>query len=562
MNFIPEVKSCSMCGGTVNLSKIKWIFDEGADERVSAEAYAICPSRDDGTEVRVRFNETESESYHMEIGKNGVVIESDGARGAFYALQTLKQLLNHDENAACMVIDDAPDMKYRGFYHDVTRGKVPTLGTLKELADTLASLKMNSMQLYIEHTFEFKEYEYCRDKLGYLTKDEIRELDEYCRSKFIDLIPSVSSFGHLYHLLSGEKYRHLSELPDYVPTRHYWYERMQHHTINPQLDESFEVIKSLIDQFSAVTVSDKFNICCDETFDLGNGVNKGADKGELYLGFVKKLIAHLTAKGKTVMMWGDIILQHPECIGDIPENVIFLNWGYDKNPSEEQYRKLYESGRTQILCPATSAWFGFSEDIRIEEGNIMTLAKYAYKYNAEGMLLTNWGDLGNPASLTMSMYGLMLAAAVSWNRDAKADAAFHAEVSERVFGNTETVDLIEKISDIKPILNWTKAVTRGDEFQKYGEDDYIGAISLLKDIREKMSRLPFKSDIIKRECIAAVDGYLIIAEICAKIDGYADVKCGTNLDKWCSDYSELWLARNKKSELDEVIRVIKDRMSR
>lgn len=561
MKFIPKVKNCSLGKGTVNLSKIKWIFDADADARVSDEAYAIRPSSDDGTEVRVCFKNTDCESYRINISENGVNIESDGARGAFYALQTLKQLLNNGENVACMVIDDAPDMRYRGFYHDVTRGKVPTLDTLKELADTLASLKMNSLQLYIEHTFEFKEYEFCRDELGYLTKDEIRELDAYCKSKFIELIPSVSSFGHLYHLLSSEKYRHLSELPDYVPTRHYWFERMMHHTINPQFDESFEVIKSLIDQFSAVTTSDKFNICCDETFDLGNGANKGKDKGELYLGFVKKIIDYLTSKGKTVMMWGDIVLQHPECIGEIPENVVFLNWGYDKNPAEEQYKKLYDSGRTQILCPATSAWLGFSEDIAIEEGNIMTLAKYAYKYGAEGMLLTNWGDLGNLSSLTVSMYGLTLAAAVSWNKSAKADADFRAAVSERVFGNAETVDLNGKISDIKPILNWTKAVTRGDEYEKFGRDDYLGAISLLKDIREKMSRLSFKSDIIKREYIAAVDGYLIIAEICAKIDGYADVKCGADLDKWCSEYRELWLARNKKSELDEVIRVIKDRMN-
>ena len=135
------------------------------------------------------------------------------------------------------------------------------------------------LQLYIEHTFEFKEYEFCRDKFGYLTKDEIRELDKYCKSKFIELIPSISTFGHLYELLSCDKYKHLCELRDFTPKYHYWWERMMHHTINPELDESFELIKSLIDQYLEVSTSDKFNICCDETFDLGTGVNKGKDKG-------------------------------------------------------------------------------------------------------------------------------------------------------------------------------------------------------------------------------------------------------------------------------------------
>ena len=105
------------------------------------------------------------EEYTIEIEDDKAEILSDGANGAFYALQTLKRLLGeHGGIVYCQKICDKPDMKYRGLYHDVSRGKIPTLETLKELVDTIAYYKMNSLQLYIEHTFEFKEYEFCREK--------------------------------------------------------------------------------------------------------------------------------------------------------------------------------------------------------------------------------------------------------------------------------------------------------------------------------------------------------------------------------------------------------------
>ena len=68
----------------------------------------------------------------------------------------------------------------RGFYHDVTRGRVPKLSFLKKMADRMAYYKMNQLQLYIEHTFLFRDFsEIWRDDTP-LTAEEIMELDHYC----------------------------------------------------------------------------------------------------------------------------------------------------------------------------------------------------------------------------------------------------------------------------------------------------------------------------------------------------------------------------------------------
>lgn len=560
MNIIPKPKSRTIFSETADLNKINWIFENEADSRVVNEAYSISKHIPEGFPVKIKSGKTDCEAYSLSITSAEVLITSAGANGAFYALQTLKQLIAENGGSVyCQKIDDEPDMKYRGFYHDITRGKVPTLDTLKQLVDTMASYKLNSLQLYIEHTFEFKEYEFCKDELGYLTKDEITELERYCNSKFIELVPSISSFGHLYHLLQNDKYKHLCELPDYTPTKHYWAERMAHHTINPELDESFELIKSMLDQYMQVSQSDKFNICCDETFDLATGINKGKDKAELYVNFVKKIIGYLTSKGKTVMMWGDIILQHPEYINDLPENVIFLNWNYSKNPLEEQFKKIYDCGKIQILCPGTSSWNSFTEDIAVEEGNITGLADYAYKYDSLGLLNTNWGDYGNIASITMSLYGLILGSAVSWRKETKPTADFRSTASLNIFGNANILDLIAKISDIKHILNWAKAVLNTKD-SKISEKEYKNALLLLSDILEKAKALDYNSKNIKEEVLNAIEGFMIIAAMCAKTDGF-NIDTNIDINAWCDKYSLLWLSKNKPSELGEIIRVVKKGLS-
>lgn len=215
---------------------------------------------------------------------------------------------------------------------------------------------INVLQLYIEHCYNFTEYREINSAQEPLTENEIKELSRYCTDHFIDLQPSLSCFGHLYSLLQSKKYRHLCELSDYVPYKHLYDERMVHHTIDATNPESIKLIKSLIDQFLPAFDSDSFNICCDETFDSGKSKNIGKNKGKLYVDFVSEIIKYLENKGKTVMLWGDIILNHIELLPELSDKAIFLNWNYCDNVDYEQIHKIKASGKNQIICPGTSGW--------------------------------------------------------------------------------------------------------------------------------------------------------------------------------------------------------------
>ncbi len=547
MKTLLNVKEIIYYKGCCDITKIKWIFDSGVDVRITKAAERIKKSEDCGLPIYIHHGNDDSEKYSLIIKEDGISINAESAAGAFYALTTLKMLIKQNGNTLeCSKITDYPDMKYRGFYHDITRGRIPTLETLKKLVDTMAEYKLNSLQLYVEHCFDFREYEFCRDKLGVITAEEIRELDKYCKERFVDLVPSLSCFGHLYHLLQSEKYKHLCELRDYEPKHHHFIERLKHHTINPLLDESYKLICSLIDQHMAAFSSQYFNICCDETFDLGTDVNKDKKKDELYIGFVKKLIDYVESKGKTVMMWGDIILKYLEHVDELSDNLIFLNWGYSKDPDKNKVEALKD--KIQIICPGTSSWYGFSERPCIEEENITKFVNYGYQYSAFGILNTNWGDFGNLASIDMAMYGLIIGAIVGWDKNTKLDSNKKREISEYHYGNHEAVTILEIFGDILNQTNWRAFLEDYDFVKDNTHADYISAEEKCKNVIEALKTMHFSDRSLKIEFINAANGYSLLVKWQAKKMGF-DIKCDTDFEEWLSDYKKAWLENSKQSEL-------------
>lgn len=322
----------------------------------------------------------DEESYEIVISQQGVRITGAGTKGLLYGIQTLRQIIRQ-EGAVLpgMHLWDAPDMKNRGYYHDVTRGRIPTLEYLKHLADTLSFYKMNQLQLYIEHTYLFEGLsEMWRDDTP-LTAEDILELDAYCRNLGIDLVPSLSCFGHLYKLLRTKTYSHLCELPDPEKEPFGFYSRMCHHTLNVTDEESMNLVMKLCEEYMALFTSRYFNIGADETFDLGKGASKeeaekmGTDR--LYIDFVKKVCEFVVSKGKIPMFWGDIICSFPQFIHELPKETICLNWGYAPDQSEDSIRKLAQAGAVQYVCPGVSGWNQFINQLEDAYENIRRMCE-------------------------------------------------------------------------------------------------------------------------------------------------------------------------------------------
>ena len=98
----------------------------------------------------IKVDELEEEAYDLIIEETYIEIKATTSKGLFYGTQTLLQIIkNEGVELSGVEIKDCPYFRNRGFYHDVTRGKVPILETLKSLVDKLAHYKINQLQRYI-----------------------------------------------------------------------------------------------------------------------------------------------------------------------------------------------------------------------------------------------------------------------------------------------------------------------------------------------------------------------------------------------------------------------------
>lgn len=561
MNLLPKPQMLEIKDGFLQ-SKVVCVNNLCADERI-AKALWVFEQCESGLPLTLKCSDGIGEGYTLDICGSGITITGNSSAGVFYGIQTLRQIF---ENHAvpCMHIEDKPDMGMRGFYHDVTRGRVPTVAALKKLVDALTYYKMNSLQLYIEHTFPFSEFGDAYKKFGCLTPDEIKELDDYCYDNFIELVPSIATFGHLYELLQLDEYKDLRTIADYKQRFIFWIERMEHHTIDPLNPKSIDVVKSLIDQSLPLYRSDKFNICCDETFDLKTGKHKDGDVGRIYVDFVKQIIAHLKSKGKKVMMWGDIALQHPETIKELACDTDFLHWWYDPSPNEDDFKTLCDAGCNMIVCPGTNSWHRLIEGIDTGSKNICAMLDLGYKYGAKGMLNTNWGDYGHPCPLELSMHGLVLGAAKSWNKFTCKDDDFNRSINALLYKNDKAVDYLTLLDTASNLISYRLLVWAYSnclqydylEFDYPTKEDIHKATEICQSVIADLNNQQWEKDEYRSELIICAQGIILMSQIFAKLAGYTrDSVIDASL--WLERYRASWLASNKESELCEIEKMFK-----
>ena len=527
------------------------------------------------------------EGYILEINEGSINVIGYGNSGLFYGIQTLMQIIR--QRGAILPnleIEDEPYFKNRGFYHDVTRGRVPKLETLKKLVDKAAFYKVNQLQLYIEHTFAFKDMSEVWVDKDPLTAEEILILDEYCKVRHIELIPSLATFGHLYEVLRTKSYSNLCELENMENDEYSFVDRMAHHTLDVSNDESLKLVKNMLNEFIPLFTSNKFNICGDETFDLGKGKSKRLGEeigqGKLYTVFLNKIIDIVKGYDKEVMFWGDVILNHTEVINEIPKDVICLNWNYGSEATEEGTRKIYEAGREQYVCPGVAGWSHLMNLMDNGFENIRRMVSYGVKYKASGVLNTNWGDYGHINILNSSIPGMAYGGALSWNPNGEKDfETIYKALSIIEYGDNSLtiVSLLRDLGNTQ-VVSWSDLVRWKELFNKNSEvRENIKSLNpnKIKEARDKACEIEEKLTSLLvsvrdkkeiQEFIVCARGIILINEFFLLLlkykfktkNNFSDFdnnKLAKDFEEWFYDYSYIWRNTSKESELNRIGEVIK-----
>ena len=526
----------------------------------------------------------QAEAYVLTVSPEGVRIRGGDGAGILYGIQTLAQILRQKGcRIPCVVIQDWPDLKVRGMFYDVTRGRVPTMTFLKGLADKCSFYKLNQLHLYIEHSFLFDGFgEVWRDDTP-LTAEDILELDAYCHDLHIELVPSVATLGHLYKILRGKCFGHLSELEE-GDAEFSFYGRMAHHTLDVNQEEALQLVYRMIDEYASLFTSKLFNINGDEVFDMGKG--RGKAKAEevgvhrMYVDWVKKICAHVQEKGLRPMFWGDVIVEDPSYMAELPADIICMNWDYDPNYREDHARKLAATGVTQYLCPGIQGWNQLIDRFDISYRNLRKMATLAHKYGGEGLLVTQWGDYGHIQDPESSAPGIAYAGAMGWNRVIPAQEELNAAVSVVEYGDPtgNVMSVLRQLSE-QAVMTWEDIVVyseivRGRLSQKTLEqyrDTYgVGIADRLKTARERnetidccQDRLAALMPVMKERkrlmpYFLMSDGQKLLNRFALWLSGQGEdeKRLAGELEGWYQEYKTRWRETSRESELYRIGEVV------
>jgi hypothetical protein len=607
MKLLPQVKELQQFDGNFLLNNLIEIVVNKDDsesrstasfmskrlEEITLKKFPVTVSEKECSSKSIllecKLTEKSSEGYSIDCSPERIVISGDSPTGVFYGVQTLIQIFSlHPNSIPCFKIFDSPDIAHRGYYHDVTRGKVPKLETLKELVEKIASYKINELQLYMEHSFAFEQIPELWIDKDPITPDEILVLDKHCKKFHVDLIPSLATFGHLYELLRIKRFEHLNELDIKASALpHDLWDRMAHYTIDPLNEESLDLITLMLEEYIPLFSSKYFNVCCDETFDLGKGKNTQIANeigvGRLYVNFLKKIIAVVIKHGKTPMFWGDIVLHHPELINEVPSNAIFLNWAYGADITEDATATFYKSGVTQYVCPGVSGWSRFANDINSASANIRKMIRYGNKYHCSGILNTDWGDCGHVNFISGSYHGMILGASLSWNANSySSDSDFDAVVSHIEwsdqsgtiaselrelgslcfyhFGNLYAwVNNLNGLWNKEEVLKNTSVSLLEENYKK--ADGIYDKISELQNSSKSLRKIDPEELLWSASAIRWTLALLIFKKV---YEFHQDGSCFIDKDSLgrqctylCLEFKRLWRIRNKESELCNVVSTFK-----
>jgi hypothetical protein len=325
------------------------------------------------------------EGYILRTDNNVVLVAGSDNRGAFYGLQSLRQLVFKQDNQVQIRgvrIRDWPEKQFRGIYLYLPgRDNIPYFKRF--IRDYMAYYKYNTLIMEMGASMRLDSHpelnsgwiEFVRDcnyscrnyppgpyhdveqnsshqdtaDGGFLEKDEVADLARFTAKYQIELIPEIASFTHSYYLLT--KYRDLAAVPESKWPDIYC-------ASNPKC---YPLVYEVYDEYIDLLKPKMIHIGHDELF-LPVGVSPQChdqDIGELFGEDVKKVHDHLSSRGVQTALWGDMLLesvrgrglqQHktrdgwvysmpggmtPEQVQRlIPKDCLIFNWFWSNEPGE------------------------------------------------------------------------------------------------------------------------------------------------------------------------------------------------------------------------------------
>ena len=290
-----------------------------------------------------------AEGYLLRVESGRILIESSDGAGAFYALQTLLQLLppeclsdepvrGVDWTLPAVDIEDAPRFPYRGMHLDCCLHFFD-VDFLKKYIDVMAFHKVNRFHWHLTEDqgwrLEIKKYPLLTEKGqwrketvigslssgvydgtpygGYYTQEQVRELVQYAAERYVTIIPEIELPGHALAAIAC--YPELScGLEDHYETATKWGVFKQ---VYCPKEETFAFLEDVFDEVIDLFPSELIHIGGDECPKASwkqcphcqalirrEGLK---DEFELQSWFIQRMEKYINAKGRQIIGWDEIL---------------------------------------------------------------------------------------------------------------------------------------------------------------------------------------------------------------------------------------------------------------
>ncbi|HNU37552.1 MAG TPA: family 20 glycosylhydrolase, partial [Macellibacteroides fermentans] len=368
-----------------------------SEEEVSSNAIALLI--DNSLEVN-------DEGYTLDATDKLVSIKAKTAKGLFYGMQTLMQLLPAEIESTtvvngiawtlpCVTIKDEPRFAYRGIMLDPCRHFIPVENIKKQL-DVLALFKINQFHWHLTEDqgwrIEIKKYpkltEIGSKRVdgegteygGFYTQEQIKEVVAYASERFINVIPEIELPGHALAAISA--YPELSCKGDSLSPRIIW--GVEEDVYCAGKEETFKFLEDVIAEVVTLFPGEYFHIGGDECPKVRwekcplcqkrMRENKLKNEHELQSYFVQRIEKVLASHGKKMIGWDEILE------GGLAPSATVMSWR-----GEDGGIAAASMDHDVIMTPGSNGMYldHYQGDSKIEPVAIggYTLLEKTYSYN-------------------------------------------------------------------------------------------------------------------------------------------------------------------------------------
>ena len=309
-----------------------------------------------------------------------------------------------------------------GVMIDCSRNAVMNVEAVKKYANIIRKMGYNTLMLYTEDTYEVDNQPFFGHLRGRYSKEELKEIDRYCRDIDIELIPCIQTLAHLESMFKWpEKYGKINDCDDILLI---------------DSADTYKLIEDMISTVAECFTSRKIHIGMDEAYRVGMGRYRELygekDRFSIINGHLHKVCSILKCYGFEPMIWSDMFytlalnLDNQYSEEDksaemsafvkgvkLPEEVSLVYWDYYSTNYDDYLRRIKTNqlfDRKVYFAGGAWTWKGFVPDNKFSMETTRVAMEACRKTGVDGVFFTLWGDDGSECSKFSVLPSLMYAA--------------------------------------------------------------------------------------------------------------------------------------------------------